>query len=347
MRLRWPTKGEERLLEIRGRAKRWKASGLVGEEGAAAIAALVPGWKSSGIFARGAFFLLGLLCVGALFGIQEVAHFKADGWVTAAVAIGLAELFIDHYGFLRTGIEEALYIGGLYAIIFGFHGPPRNEGLILFAIATLIAGLRLANAFFAAGSVAFMIGYVATEWSTTTAAWVAIAVAVAAATASAVRFERPFVDRTFDWLTMLASVATIALYYDVEPSIVLAGAVVALVVLATIGLASRAHPPLVSSMLLGGFAVTEACRNGAWPLRNQLLLWGIAIGLFALVAERILRERKAGLTSRKLLDDPESGLLQIAGTIAITPARATPPQPSGGFKPGGGGFGGGGASGEY
>jgi len=341
-----PTVSEERLLEVRGRAKRWTKSGLLSPTGAEGVGRLAPRWKESGRFARVAFFFLTLLCVGAFYGIQAVPDFGPRGWFTALAAIGVAELLVNRAGFLRTGVEEALYIGGLYAFILGLPGPPRNEGLLLFAIATLVAGLRFANAFFVAGSVAWTLVYAVTEWDESSAMLLALAVAVIAAIISRKTFERPLVDRSLAWITLMAPPLAVAFYFDDEWMAFIWIAAVVAVALGVAGVLGRTHPPLVASLMTGAFVVTELTRRSDLALRSALFAWGVGIGIVAIAAERLLRGRRTGITSTRLLDDPESRLLELAGTIAIAPTKAAAPREPG-FEPGGGEFGGGGASGTY
>src|SRR5688572_24446751 len=103
-----------------------------------------------GLFVALLFFVLTSVGVFAFYMLTE------NGILTAALAIALAEFLIRVRRWFHTGVESALWIGGLFAIVADLPGPPRAEGMLLFAAASAIAGARVRNPLFgalAAGSV--------------------------------------------------------------------------------------------------------------------------------------------------------------------------------------------------
>jgi uncharacterized membrane protein YgcG len=82
-----------------------------------------------------------------------------------------------------------------------------------------------------------------------------------------------------------------------------------------------------------------------WSLHWQIILAGAFVLGTAIVLERLLRHRDAGITSRALKDSAALDIAQLAGAARLTPEPgAAPPAPVEGQ---GGSFGGGGASGRF
>ena len=60
----------------------------------------------------------------------------------------MAEWLIRQRRFFGTGIESALWIGALFAIIFSLPSSGKPEALLVFAAACAMAGLRVRSAVF-------------------------------------------------------------------------------------------------------------------------------------------------------------------------------------------------------
>jgi len=126
------------------------------------------------------------------------------GYVTAVMTIGLAEYLVARKRFLRTGIEESLYISGLCALIAGLPGKGSDEVILLFAGAFLIAGVRLANALFIAVAPLLIVLYVAIESRDSgPAAACALGMFVIAAVLQSRTIKRPFLSQALSILTAL------------------------------------------------------------------------------------------------------------------------------------------------
>src|SRR5882672_5780671 len=109
----WPTAEEER-------AKSWRHMSL--------IAAIV-------------FFVLTIIAVSTLFGLLKLLHMP--GWLAAIPSIFIAERLIRRWHFWRTGVESALWIGGLYAIVFSLPSSGKIEAILVLAMPAAIAGWRV------------------------------------------------------------------------------------------------------------------------------------------------------------------------------------------------------------
>ena len=121
------------------------------DEERARAAGLPTQWRSHGPLASIAFFVLTCVVVASLY--------MVFGVITAAIAIAAAEYLIRKQRFFGTGIESALWIGGLFAVIASLPGPSRREGILLFALACAIAAMRLRQPYFGAAAVLICIWY--------------------------------------------------------------------------------------------------------------------------------------------------------------------------------------------
>ena len=140
---RWrPSPGEERWLEV--------ASELGAAVPPAAVAERTGGWRSTGLLARIALFVLGIVAAALTFGILGVGS-KANLLVAGLIAVLAAEWLIVSKRMHASGIEEGLCVAG--SLMIGawittlIEGGPRLAGgsvdtLVLIA-AVAAAGLRL------------------------------------------------------------------------------------------------------------------------------------------------------------------------------------------------------------
>jgi hypothetical protein len=370
---RWrPSPGEERWLEV--------ASELGAAFPPASVAGRAGGWRSTGLLARIALFVLGLVATALLFGVLGVGS-KANLLVAGLIAVLAAEWLIVSKRMHASGIEEGLCVAG--SLMIGawittiIEGGPRFAGgsvdtLVLIA-AVAAAGLRLLNPLVTTGAV---LAFVYWAGSTTTAhaldrtigAGVTAVIlgcmlAALALALGAREYRRPSHDRMLDWLVATLPIAAYA-QHATWSTYALArfaggagtGRLATVVLLLALGVAMlvaglrrRRHAPLL------GFMGCVACLAVELRLATTLATetWLIIFGLVALVAgvalDRYLRQPRNGLTSAPL--DSREGpldLLQAAGAAVLaqrTAAESPPSRPT--VTPGGGQFGGGGASGNY
>ena len=139
-----PGVADERALELRAR----------GFDAPLAVA-----WRRNSLGLSIVFFVLTAIAVLATFGFFKLIDLPGAGFITAAICLALAEWLIRTRSFFGTGIESALWLGGLFAFIFGLPGEGRTEVVLLFAAASAIAGWRVRNALFGGLAMALVIGY--------------------------------------------------------------------------------------------------------------------------------------------------------------------------------------------
>jgi purine-cytosine permease-like protein len=101
----WPSASEERLDALRPGAS---------------------GWRKHGVVLTVVFFVLTVVAVAAVEFLAQQLHL-AEGWWTAVIAIAIAEWLIHRRRFFGTGIESALWIGALFAIIFSLPHSGKPE----------------------------------------------------------------------------------------------------------------------------------------------------------------------------------------------------------------------------
>src|SRR5262249_24964825 len=185
-----PDVAEERALELRRRK----------------IDAAEVSWRRNGLLLALVFFALTLAGLAATFWLLELWHLP-KGWITAALAIVTSEVLIRRYRFFGTGVEAALWLGGLFAWILGLPGKGSPDALLLFAVAAAVAGYRMRNALFGAIASVFVIGYFAARDARGTAAAVGLLVSMAALLVLTREIRRPSTEWLFSALLVITPVA--------------------------------------------------------------------------------------------------------------------------------------------
>jgi hypothetical protein len=301
-------------------------------------------WRRNSLFLSVVFFVLTTIAMIATYGFFKLIEMPGAGFVTAAICLALAEWLIRRRYFFGTGIESALWLGGLFAFIFGLPGEGRIEALLLFAAAAAVAGLRVRNALFGALASAFVIAYVLNKAEAAGAALVAIAFALTAGVALARRWQRPSTEALFVVLTILPPVAAaIGSVNKLAPWWAGLFALIAAVMLA-LGLRLRSHAPLIAAAVNGVIAIAILTVHELIPLEPEwrLMIGGATMLAASALIARSLRDRTSGIvtapSSLTTVDDE----LQMLGTVVAQPhIEAQPSTPEGGR------FGGAGSTGEF
>lgn len=324
---------DERARLVHERAKQWKIDRAVLDE------TFPLRWKSNSIGVQVVFFFLTCLGLGAFYGFWELI---ADGgFITALVAIALAEYLIDVRGWFGTGVESALWIGGLMSAITLLPSSNRAEGLLVFAAAFAIAGVRVRNPIFGAAAVVFVAVYF--EEKLDAGVLVAIVIASLALLALLRTWQRP----STEWLLIMVAVVlpvagwpmadakwqvmTIALYAAF-------GGVSLL-----LALWKRHHAMFVGGAIGITVASVEIGKRIATPLEVKLAAGGAFLLAMSWIVARVLRDRTHGFVMTPAKLTPMDEALQVAATVVLAPREPEIAAPKG---EGGGSFGGAGATGE-
>lgn len=294
-------------------------------------------WRTYGVLAQLVFFALTCAGVFALYWFLP----GAKGIITAVLAIALAESLIRARRWFFTGVESALWLGGLFALIVDLPGENKPEALLLFSAASAIAGARVRNPLFGALAAGFAMHYLETRFDL--GVLFALACGIAAILALCRTWQRP----TTEWLWIaIAVLLPIAGYAEADAkwrtvTIALYAAYGAFAL--TVAIRKRHHAFFAAAAV--GFAIAAIELARIIDLRDEakFAIAGTILLGASLILSRTLRNRTTGFVSTK--DTTDDNLLEIAATIAATPHD--PPAATEGRAEGDGEFGGAGASGTF
>jgi len=341
-----PTPDQERQLALMARARGWKRARLIDADQTRQIEShLTSTWKHGSRLSRVAFFLLSSLAVGSLYGIQSLADLELRGWITAAFAVGVAEILISIRRFMHTGVEEGLYLTGLFCPIFPDLAAHNEQVLLLLSFASIAAGLRVLNAWFVVLGIAFGLVYVGAEFDPIHCGLAASLAGVIALCALPFPFQRPFHTK---WLTGTALLTPLvvwgALRIDVETSL-LYGLAALMIAASIVTMMFRLHAALLSAILSASLLTFELVRQVDGRVETKLMLCGTMLFAIAVMIERWLRTPRGKFTSQKLIE-PDLRVLDAAAIYSAA-GLAAPDGESSQRQEDDGGFGGAGASGKY
>ncbi|HWS71862.1 MAG TPA: hypothetical protein VN605_07085 [Thermoanaerobaculia bacterium] len=341
----WPSEADERELAMRHRFANVRAI---------ASGTKTP-WQRSSPWIALLFFGLTLFAISATFGFFSLLGLP-KGLLTAALCIGLAELLIQQRRMFGTGIESALWIGGLFAFLFGLPSQGRVEALLAFAAAAGLAGLRMRNPYFGTFSAILVVIYLAaaahgSAFWTGGAALLALALTIAAAFGLLRKWSRPSTDSLLVAMVVVMPVAayvtgkvlTEQTALDLQVAIVFASVAALLL---TLGLARRNRALLIAGLVTVACVAIEVHELFFRSLEARLLAGGALLLVLTAVVSRALRGRTLGIVVTPAPMTQLEQVIQMGGAVAIAhpePASQQPPD----LKPGGGEFGGAGASGGF
>jgi hypothetical protein len=341
-----PSVIDERTAELAERAASWRANGWISDEQKRVIeSSSVTPWRRHSLPLTITFFVLTSLGLAAFAVFFNLLHLPW-GPITLFVAIACAELLILRYRFWRTGVESALWIGGLFTFIVSLPSQHKPEAILLFAAAAAIAGARLRNAIFIALAAVLVNVYLhaKTHDPLPTIAF-GFVVAIVAAIALARTWRRP----STEWIFMMLAVALPPAGYFATMTRAHFEGRVALwmacggIALLAIGIRIRHRAPLISGAIAVALAAFEIHERIPLPAEAKLIVAGALLLTIAMALTRRLRRNTRGFVIDKV-DDRYAEAMQIAGTLSIPTAQPSPASPQ--LEPGGGSFGGGGATGD-
>jgi hypothetical protein len=319
----WPTIDEERLDAVRHGAS---------------------GWRRHGIILSLIFFGLTAL---ALFAFNSLA----GGISTAAVAIALAEWLIRRKRFFGTGIESALWIGALVALITELPSSGKPEALLVFAAAFALAGFRVRSALLGCAATLSVLIYVAMK---TQAPWppaaFGMALTLIAAVALQREWQRPSTERLFAAvMIVMPVVAEIVWAFKGKGTTALAFAILAAVLFA-LGIRARDRVTLAAGALTAAIAAYELHRLFAYPVEAKLMTAGALLIAIAVAVTRALRGRTTGFVVEPSAVTPYDDAMQILATLPAAHVAPAPAAAAAGPEIDSGdssSFGGAGAGGKY
>ena len=299
------------------------------------VAALEVPWRTNGIIAQCFFFVLTCIAIGAFYGLVD------SGLFVGAVAIVLAEVLISRRWFF-TGVEAALWLGGVFALISELPRSGTPESMLVLAAASGIAGARVRNPIFGAVAAIFVMVYFEKRLDAGTLC--ALAIAFGACIALLRPWRRPSTEALWIAFALVLPVAgrftadakwrpvTIALY-------AVFGAIVLL-----LAIARRHHALFLSAMAAIAIAAADLAERIQAPPEAKFAIAGIALLAIAFAISRALRDRTHGFVLTPLELTPVDEAMELGATVSLQPSV---PEGAPQSATGGGNFGGAGARGDY
>lgn len=304
-------------------------------------------WRTHSVVLQVVFFFLTALGLGAVWGVFNILDVSGPGVVTAVLAIAMAEVLIRRMRWFWTGVEAALWLGGLFLLISELPRSGTPESNLVIAAASGIAGARVRNPLFGALAAIFVVLYFEERFNLgVVSALVIAAIALAA-------LLRTWVRPSTDWLFVaVALVMPVAGRFTGDEiwriwTIVL----YAIFGVATLLLAIRVrrHTFYFTGFIALGIAAVDAAEHLALPLpvEAKLALGGALLLAGSWLASRALRDHTTGTVATPASLTPFDDDLQAAAITALPRPDFESPATSSGPEPGGGEFGGAGATGKF
>lgn len=335
---------DERAETLHDRVETWREQRLIDAETQKAVEAkLKTTWRSHGVILQAVFFVLTLVAMSTAYGLLHLFSLPGRGIVAGIAFIAVAELLIRGQRWFGTGVEAALWIGGLIGFISELPSSGKPEALLVVAAAFGLAGVRVRNPLFGAVAAILVMIYTETKWD------VGVVTALVMATLAAVALLREWRRSSTEWLFILM-VMTLPLAgvftADAKWRTMTIGLYAAYGALTfALGLLKRHHALLLTGVSGLVIAAVDAAERLAAPLETKLAAGGAFLFVTAFVVQRTLRERTAGIVVTPASLTRVDEALAIAG--ALSAPTGTRPESSEARAQGEGGFGGAGATGEF
>jgi hypothetical protein len=295
-------------------------------------------WHGYGLLGQIVFFLLTLAGIVAFFAMTRAEL------LTSALCIALAEYLIRGRKWFGTGVEAALWIGGVFSAIAALPRSGAPEANLLIAAAAGLAGFRVRNPLFGALAAFFVTRYLEVKADLGTIG--ALLIAGFALMALCRTWKRP----STEWLFIVLLVTmpfggwahsdlrwrwiTIALY-----------AAFAMIAFA---LAVKVRHHWMFAGAAASAIVTAGLLQAGLGLKAELVLatGGSILLVGSLVTARRLRGRTTGFVMTPAALTAFDDDIQSVATVVMAPTHSAGNPPEG--RPQGeGGFGGAGATGDY
>ncbi len=323
----------ERALMLSGVRASGPAAASVLDE-----AAKVP-HRTHGILLRATLFVLTVVGVLGFYFFLDQIDISYPGIATGVIAIALGESLIRKWRWWWTGVEEALWIGGLYSLISELPSRGTPESLLVLAAGAAIPGARVRNPLFGALAAGFITVYFEKRFDLGVVA--ALVIAVVAAFALLRTWRRPSNELLGIAIAILLPVVgyaqadaewrylTISLYFAY-------GAVTLF-----LAIRHRYHALFLAGGIGVGIASIELARTIALPVEAKLAIGGALLLGGSWLASRALRDRITGIVGTPARLTSFDDELETVATVALPRAEFEPKPEDGGQ------FGGAGATGKY
>lgn len=302
-------------------------------------------WRANGLLAQAAFFLLTCIGLGAFYGLLHVLDMGGEGIVAGLAAIVLAEYLIGARRWFFTGVEAALWLGGLFSLISELPSSGKPEAMLVLAAACAVAGARVRNPLFGALAAIFIVEYFERRFDL--GVLCALVVALGACMALLRTWRRPTTEAL--WIA-LALVMPIAGRFSADSAwrdtTIVLYAIFGIIAL-SLAVARRHHAYFLAAMISLAIAGGDLAEKLTAPEEAKLAVAGALLLSIAFAVSRTLRGRTHGLVLTPIQLTPFDDAVETGATLTLQPTTSAPPAPEPQPVGGGGGFGGAGASGDY
>ncbi|HEY4642341.1 MAG TPA: hypothetical protein VII75_13425 [Thermoanaerobaculia bacterium] len=350
-----PSVAEERAHAILDQLDDWT---LASEERSAFGKRLATQWRRNSVFVAAAFFGLTVFAMFALIALCK--SIGATEFAAAAIAIAGAEVLIRRKRMFGSGIESALFIGGLIAFIGGLPSGNTKDAMLVFAAAFALAAWRMQNAIFGTIGAIFVALYFSENWQAHHDYWrvamVPLALTIVAIVAKRWIGQRPWIDAFWSYVAIVMPLVAEVLgqfaTYDSHGRIERVVLYVVLALIAIVaGLHLRDHALLIAAAVCIAIAAFEAHDLTELALEWKLIAGGVSLLAISGLLSRALRGRTTGFVATPAQLTRFDELIKLGAAMAAQPekhahAETTNPDMAG-TDGGSGSFGGAGASGEY
>lgn len=314
------------------------------DEERAHAAGLPTQWRAHGPLARLAFFVLTCIAAMAFYGFWYALRLVPE-IATCVACIGAAETLIRRYRFWLTGVESALWISGLCAVIPLLPGHSRYGWVLAIAIACAIAAIRLRQPYFGAASVLLCVAWLGLRGAGELVLIASVVVMLHALVSLGREQERPSAERLYEILLIAAPILPALWRGAVGPRIFITINLAWAFALIAAALVLKHHAPAIAGAVCLVIAFIGWQDLVAILIEWQLIVAGALLLAASALVSRRLRENTRGLVMTPSSVTPFDDELQIAATSALTPRVEPAQEPSRGE--GGGEFGGAGATGKF
>lgn len=327
------TADQERARLLR---ERLEAEGL---RRAAATVPPIP-WRSHRVIVQAVFFGLTCAGLGAFYWLLHELDVPQSKIITGCVGLALAEYLIRGRRWFGTGVEAALWLGSLFAVISALPSSGRPERFLVLAAVPAIAGFRMRSPLFGALSTIFVILYFEDKLD------LGVVSALLIASIAVLALLRTWLRPSAEWLWFaIAIVAPLAGRSQADTSwrnvTILLYCAFGATVLA-LAIWKRHHALLLSAGVALTIASIDIGRLFTMVLEAKLAIGGAFLLGGSWLISRPLRDRTSGIvvTPSSLTSFDDS--LELAATAHLEQPEFESPK-----EVGGGRFGGAGATGSY
>jgi hypothetical protein len=301
-------------------------------------------WCANGLPGQIVFFILTCVAAGAFYAMLNVLDIEREGLITGLAAIVIAEYLIGFRRWFFTGVEAALWGGGVFALISELPESGKPEAMLVLAAGAAIAGARVRNPLLGALAAIFVMLYCEERFDL--GVLTGLIVALGACMALLRTWRRPTTEAL--WIA-LALVMPIAGRFTADSNwrvtTIVLYAIFGIVAL-SLAITKRHHAFFLAAMISLAIAGGDLAEKLTAPEEAKLAVAGALLLSIAFAISRTLRARTHGLVLTPIQLTPFDDAAEAGATLALQPTASAPvpePQSAGG----GGGFGGAGASGDY